>query len=125
MLIARLCGQSRSERRRGPLRDHPGLRFLGCSSCPSRVQRYALAARVVRCACWRRSTAVTPTAAPRLRAQVETSELDGVLRFLTSVGIRSLTSRPPTLEELFLQHYTSAPEQGDATPGRLAMAAQR
>jgi len=28
-----------------------------------------------------------------------------VLRQLTQVGVRSLTSQPPTLEELFLRHY--------------------
>jgi ABC-2 type transport system ATP-binding protein len=27
------------------------------------------------------------------------------MRALTSFGIRSLTSQPPTLEELFLRHY--------------------
>ena len=41
----------------------------------------------------------------RVRLQVEPAGLDGVLRQLTSVGVRSLTSQPPTLEELFLRHY--------------------
>ncbi|HZC13663.1 MAG TPA: ABC transporter ATP-binding protein [Thermoleophilaceae bacterium] len=41
----------------------------------------------------------------RARFDVDTSQLDGVLRHLTRVGIRSLTSQPPTLEELFLRHY--------------------
>jgi len=31
--------------------------------------------------------------------------LDAVLRSLTDSGVRSLTSTPPTLEELFLRHY--------------------
>ncbi len=31
--------------------------------------------------------------------------LDGVLRTLTDLGVRALTSQPPTLEELFLRHY--------------------
>jgi ABC-2 type transport system ATP-binding protein len=35
-----------------------------------------------------------------------------VLRRLTSVGVRSLVSQPPTLEELFLRHY-----QADRPPG--------
>ncbi|GAB3460231.1 ABC transporter ATP-binding protein [Actinophytocola sediminis] len=39
------------------------------------------------------------------RFDVDTKELDAVLRELTSVGVRSLTSQPPTLEELFLRHY--------------------
>jgi len=37
--------------------------------------------------------------------QVDSSQLDGVLRHLASFGVRSLVSRPPTLEELFLRHY--------------------
>lgn len=44
----------------------------------------------------------------RVRLQVDTDKLDAVLRSLTESGIRSLTSTPPTLEELFLRHY--APE---------------
>lgn len=39
------------------------------------------------------------------KCEVDTSEIDGVLRHLLSFGIRSLTSTPPTLEELFLRHY--------------------
>jgi len=41
----------------------------------------------------------------RVRLQVDTAGLDGVLRHLTAVGVRSLVSQPPTLEELFLRHY--------------------
>ena len=41
----------------------------------------------------------------RVHCEVETGALDEVLRRLTAVGVRSLTSRPPTLEELFLRHY--------------------
>ncbi|GHF59892.1 ABC-2 type transport system ATP-binding protein [Amycolatopsis bartoniae] len=41
----------------------------------------------------------------RVRFDVETPSLDKVLRRLTDVGVRSLTSQPPTLEELFLRHY--------------------
>ncbi|HJQ45663.1 MAG TPA: ABC transporter ATP-binding protein [Amycolatopsis sp.] len=43
----------------------------------------------------------------RVRFDVETHSLDKVLRQLTDVGVRSLTSQPPTLEELFLRHYTA------------------
>lgn len=42
----------------------------------------------------------------RVRFDVDTKDLDAVLRQLTSVGVRSLTSTPPTLEELFLRHYS-------------------
>ncbi|WP_141578015.1 ABC transporter ATP-binding protein [Actinomadura sp. WMMA1423] len=41
----------------------------------------------------------------KIRFEVDTAELDGALRRLTEVGVRSLNSRPPTLEELFLRHY--------------------
>ena len=36
---------------------------------------------------------------------VDGDDLDAALRHLTSFGVRSLTSNPPTLEELFLRHY--------------------
>ncbi|MEY7971776.1 ATP-binding cassette domain-containing protein [Saccharomonospora xinjiangensis] len=51
----------------------------------------------------------------KVRFAVESDALDGVLRTLTSIGVHSLTSQPPTLEELFLRHYTgSADEVGTA-----------
>ena len=43
----------------------------------------------------------------RVRFDVETRSLDEALRKLTQVGVRSLVSQPPTLEELFLRHYTT------------------
>ncbi|MCX4512270.1 MULTISPECIES: ABC transporter ATP-binding protein [Streptomyces] len=41
----------------------------------------------------------------RVRLQVDTDKLNAVLRSLTESGVRSLTSTPPTLDELFLRHY--------------------
>ncbi|MFF8383914.1 ABC transporter ATP-binding protein [Streptomyces kanasensis] len=41
----------------------------------------------------------------RVRLQVDTDRLGPVLRALTDAGVRTLTSTPPTLEELFLRHY--------------------
>jgi ABC-2 type transport system ATP-binding protein len=41
----------------------------------------------------------------QVRLQVDNAALDRVLRQLTTVGVRSLVSQPPTLEELFLRHY--------------------
>ncbi|MEV4579552.1 ABC transporter ATP-binding protein [Nonomuraea jabiensis] len=41
----------------------------------------------------------------RVRFSVDTAALDLALRHLTQAGVRSLVSRPPTLEELFLRHY--------------------
>jgi ABC-2 type transport system ATP-binding protein len=42
---------------------------------------------------------------PRARFDVDTARLDGALTHLTGCGVRTLTSQPPTLEELFLRHY--------------------
>jgi ABC-2 type transport system ATP-binding protein len=53
----------------------------------------------------------------RARFDIDTARLDDALRLLTRFGVRSLVSRPPTLEELFLRHY------GDAVGGREAVAA--
>jgi ABC-2 type transport system ATP-binding protein len=39
------------------------------------------------------------------RFDVDTAKLDATVRRLAPLGVRSLTSRPPTLEELFLRHY--------------------
>ena len=43
----------------------------------------------------------------RVRCQVDHAALGDVLARLTAAGVRSLTCRPPTLEELFLRHYSS------------------
>ncbi|WP_405985282.1 ATP-binding cassette domain-containing protein [Streptomyces sp. NBC_00872] len=54
----------------------------------------------------------------RVRLQVDTDRLDAVLRSLSESGIRSLTSTPPTLEELFLRHYAADGPDGPGTgPG--------
>lgn len=50
----------------------------------------------------------------RIKLQVDTDRLNAVLRSLTESGVRSLTSTPPTLEELFLRHYQDEPEEVDA-----------
>ena len=42
----------------------------------------------------------------RLRCEVDNAALNEVLRSLTAVGVRTLTCRPPTLEELFLRQYS-------------------
>jgi ABC-2 type transport system ATP-binding protein len=46
-----------------------------------------------------------------LRCEADPGALDDLLRRLTAVGVRSLQSRPPTLEELFLRHYQSDPAE--------------
>ncbi|MFF4961570.1 ABC transporter ATP-binding protein [Streptomyces sp. NPDC001222] len=56
----------------------------------------------------------------RVRLQVDTDKLDAVLRSLSESGVRSLTSTPPTLEELFLRHYQDEPAAGEETVGASA-----
>lgn len=41
--------------------------------------------------------------------EVDGVALDGAIRHLSTFGIRSLVSQPPTLEELFLRHYGDEP----------------
>ncbi|MFJ7996647.1 ATP-binding cassette domain-containing protein [Streptomyces sp. NPDC096310] len=60
----------------------------------------------------------------RVRLQVDTDKLDAVLRCLSGAGVRSLSSTPPTLEELFLRHYAAdgaggagGADRADATDG--------
>ncbi|MFH8472455.1 ATP-binding cassette domain-containing protein [Streptomyces sp. NPDC018000] len=43
----------------------------------------------------------------RVTLQVDTDKLDAVLKSLSASGVRTLTSTPPTLEELFLRHYAA------------------
>ena len=57
----------------------------------------------------------------RVRCQVDNSALDEVLRRLTAAGVRSLVCQPPTLEELFLRHYSADPgADGPGEPGEHA-----
>src|SRR4051794_30844426 len=49
----------------------------------------------------------------RVRFDVDTAHLDEAMRYLATLGIRSLVSHLPTLEELFLRQYG---EQPAATP---------
>jgi len=43
----------------------------------------------------------------RVSFDVDAAELDATLRHLSAIGVRSLVSQPPTLEELFLRHYSA------------------
>jgi ABC-2 type transport system ATP-binding protein len=51
----------------------------------------------------------------RVSAQVEPSGLEPIMQALTAAGLRTLTSQPPTLEDLFLRHYGVS--TGDAADG--------
>lgn len=50
----------------------------------------------------------------RARFDVDTAHLDEAVRHLAGLGVRSLTSTPPTLEELFLRHYAQGGATADA-----------
>ncbi|XAS64315.1 ABC transporter ATP-binding protein [Micrococcaceae bacterium Sec5.8] len=52
----------------------------------------------------------------RVSAQVEPAGLTHLMQALAAAGLTSLTSQPPTLEDLFLRHY------GDVTAGTPAAA---
>src|SRR6266516_3557566 len=56
----------------------------------------------------------------RVRCEVDTDKLDGLLRQLTVTGVRSLTSQPPTLEELFLRHYAGDGPAAEPAAGSAA-----
>jgi len=53
----------------------------------------------------------------RVRCQVDHAALNEVLGRLHAAGIRSLTCRPPTLEELFLRHYATERTVASGVPG--------
>ncbi len=44
----------------------------------------------------------------RVTCEADASALDALLTALSGSGVRALTSTPPTLEELFLRHYSDA-----------------
>ncbi len=51
----------------------------------------------------------------RVHCAVQAPALGDVLQILAAAGVTAVTSRPPTLEELFLRHYASQPGE----PGEL------
>ena len=59
----------------------------------------------------------------RMRFEVDTALLDGALRELVGCGVRTLTSQPPTLEELFLRHYGDRLQASEETADRQVVGA--
>jgi ABC-2 type transport system ATP-binding protein len=51
----------------------------------------------------------------RVRCEVDSDQLDALLRVLVPAGVRTLVSQPPTLEELFLRHYSDTDSDPAAT----------
>lgn len=54
----------------------------------------------------------------RISAQVEPGGLPALLQALTGAGLTTLTSQPPTLEELFLRHYGTAIDHAEESDER-------
>lgn len=52
-----------------------------------------------------------------VRCQVDAAGLEGLLAHLTPFGVRSLTSQPPTLEDLFLRHYETPERETEPAQG--------
>ncbi|HEX7740473.1 MAG TPA: ABC transporter ATP-binding protein [Marmoricola sp.] len=50
----------------------------------------------------------------RVEFEVDSDRLGAALEAVTAAGVRTLTSQPPTLEELFLRHYGDRVEQHEA-----------
>jgi ABC-2 type transport system ATP-binding protein len=51
-----------------------------------------------------------------LHCQVDSAHLGELIRALGDTGVRTLVSKPPTLEELFLRHYSLGDEQAAGSP---------
>jgi ABC-2 type transport system ATP-binding protein len=58
----------------------------------------------------------------KVRCEVDTALLEGLMKQLAASGIKSLVAQPPTLEELFLRHYEhDAPAAADAVEPEAAV----
>jgi ABC-2 type transport system ATP-binding protein len=53
----------------------------------------------------------------RVRFDVDAGHLDTAVKHLAGLGVRSLTSHPPTLEQLLLRHYGDDVKGEDALEG--------
>lgn len=52
-----------------------------------------------------------------LSFQVDTGELDNVMKYISQFGIVKLESAPPTLEDLFMSHYEGVRKTSDSGAG--------
>jgi len=43
-----------------------------------------------------------------IRFEVDTEEMDAVIRFISGFGIKKMESAPPSLEDLFMRHYDTS-----------------
>jgi ABC-2 type transport system ATP-binding protein len=51
----------------------------------------------------------------RISFDVDAGRLEGAISHLAGLGVRALTSHPPTLEELLLRHYGDKPSEAEET----------
>jgi ABC-2 type transport system ATP-binding protein len=58
---------------------------------------------------------------PRLRFSVDQGELNRILQRLVALDVRTLASSPPTLEELFLRHYSEDISTGSGDEEKVAL----
>jgi ABC-2 type transport system ATP-binding protein len=56
----------------------------------------------------------------KVRCEVDTALLDGLMKQLAASGIKNLVAQPPTLEELFLRHYENDGPAADAAEPQAA-----
>jgi ABC-2 type transport system ATP-binding protein len=52
----------------------------------------------------------------RVHFNVDTDQIDEAIKQVSSLGIRNLVSRPPTLEQLFMRHYGEELTEAERTP---------
>jgi ABC-2 type transport system ATP-binding protein len=57
----------------------------------------------------------------KVRCEVDTALLEGLMKQLAASGIKSLVAQPPTLEELFLRHYEDDAPAADAVKPEAAV----
>jgi ABC-2 type transport system ATP-binding protein len=57
----------------------------------------------------------------KVRCEVDTALLDGLMKQLAASGIKNLVAQPPTLEELFLRHYEDDALSADAAEPEAAV----
>ncbi|TDL31912.1 ABC transporter ATP-binding protein [Jeotgalibacillus sp. S-D1] len=55
-----------------------------------------------------------------LSLQVDTEELDGVMKHISQFGLLKLESSPPTLEDLFMRHYEENSSAADSGAGGIS-----
>ncbi|GHD17995.1 ABC transporter ATP-binding protein [Nocardiopsis kunsanensis] len=53
----------------------------------------------------------------RVTLEADHEHLDGIVRHLSSLGVRSLVSNPPSLEQLFMRHYGDARAEAENGKG--------